>query len=321
MSQNLNLRRFVFLCGAALFLLGALLYYLLAPPSVRADAETTVQVQSGDTVSEVADALAEAKIIRHPRVLYFFIRFFGGERGIRAGTYRFNEPQNLYTVANRLMSGETGIAHLRITFPEGESTREMAMRAEDIFGLTFSADEYLAVAKPHEGYLFPDTYLFPPDATPPSIVNHMRENFDTRTALITPDILRSGHTLSDIVIMASLIEKEARTTENRRLISGVLWNRLALGMPLQVDAVFGYIKGKPTYSPSLEDLQIDSPYNTYRNQGLPPGPINNPGLNALTAALYPTKTDYLYYLTDKEGVMHYAKTFAEHKLNRLKYLD
>ena len=121
--------------------------------------------------------------------------------------------------------------------------------------------------------------------------------------------------------MASLVEKEARTDANRRIVAGVLWNRLALGMPLQVDAVFGYIFDRDTYSPSFEDLKVDSPYNTYTHKGLPPGPISNPGLESIYAALYPTKTNYLYYLTGRDTLMHYAKTYAEHQANRRKYLD
>lgn len=120
--------------------------------------------------------------------------------------------------------------------------------------------------------------------------------------------------------MASLIEREAKTDEDRKTIAGILWNRIDLKMPLQVDAVFGYIKGIDTYHPTSEDLSIESPYNTYLHAGLPPTPISNPGLESLHAAATPTKTDYLYYLTGKDGVMHYAKTFEEHKANRAKYL-
>jgi len=121
--------------------------------------------------------------------------------------------------------------------------------------------------------------------------------------------------------MASLVEKEARTLENKKLVAGVLWNRIKLHMPLQVDAVFGYINDRDTYAPSFADLTVDSLYNTYTHQGLPPGPIDNPGLDSIEAALYPATSTYLYYLTDKNGVMHYAKTFEEHKKNKEKYLN
>jgi UPF0755 protein len=126
--------------------------------------------------------------------------------------------------------------------------------------------------------------------------------------------------LSLLVIMASLLEREAKTLADKRMVAGILWNRIKIGMPLQVDAVFGYIHDRATYSPSFDDLHVDSPYNTYLNKGLPPGPIDNPGLDSIIAAATPTKTSDLYYLTGSDGQMHYAKTFEQHKQNRALYL-
>jgi UPF0755 protein len=148
------------------------------------------------------------------------------------------------------------------------------------------------------------------------IVERMRENFDARVT----GLALGGRSLSDTVTMASLLEKEARSDEHRRLVAGVLYNRLVKNMPLQVDAVFGYIFNRDTYSPSPTDLKVDSPYNTYTHRGLPPGPINNPGIAALTAAANPTETNYLYYLTGKDGTMYYATTYEGHKLNLQNYL-
>ena len=121
--------------------------------------------------------------------------------------------------------------------------------------------------------------------------------------------------------MASIIEKEAHTSDDRRVISGILWERLKIGMPLQVDATFLYINGKNTYDLSVDDLAIDSPYNTYKYAGLPIGPIGNPGLDSLEAALAPMTSPYLYYLSDKSGKTYYARTFNEHKRNREKYMQ
>jgi UPF0755 protein len=120
--------------------------------------------------------------------------------------------------------------------------------------------------------------------------------------------------------MASLIEEETATPEDRRIVSGILWKRLSSGMRLQVDATFAYTIGKGSLELTTEDLKSDSPYNTYRIYGLPPTPIVNPGLDAITAALHPTSSPYVYYLSDKNGVMHYSKTFEEHKLAKAKYL-
>ena len=148
----------------------------------------------------------------------------------------------------------------------------------------------------------------------------MNNNFNEKIAS-TPSIATSTFKLKDIIIMASLVELEARTTESRKIIAGILWKRLSLGMPLQVDSVFLYINGKNTYELTTMDLKIKSPYNTYLYKGLPRGPIGNPGLDALQSTVDPTKTKYLYFLSSHDGAMHYAKTFEEHKRNREKYLN
>ncbi len=216
---------------------------------------------------------------------------------------------------------------VRVTYPEGTSIREMALETAAAFP-HISAMDFIRAASSSEGYLFPDTYLFSASTSAASIVSKMRENFDAKTATLAASVATQtasstsvqAHSFSDIVIMASLLEKEVRTPENRRIVAGILWNRIERGMPLQVDAVFGYIFNRDTYSPSHEDLKVDSPYNTYTYKGLPPGPINNPGLDALDAALHPTDTKYLYYLTDKDGGIHFATTYAAHQANQKKYL-
>lgn len=289
-----------------------------APPS-DFPSGSIVSIARGASVPDIAVQLASAHLIKHPNLFRMLLRISGGSLHVQAGAYLFNTPENLFTVAYRLVAGVYGIPPVRITFPEGETARDYAMRiTEEIPDI--SASDFLSKAQPYEGYLFPDTYLFLQSADADSIVKTMRTNFDTKIASLSPDITASGHSLSDSVVMASLVEKEARTSAVRRVVAGILWNRLARGMPLQVDAVFGYIFNRDTYSPSYADLKVDSPYNTYTHIGLPPGPINNPGLDALDAVLHPTNTDYLYYLTDKNGVMHYATTYAGHQANRKKYL-
>ena len=238
---------------------------------------------------------------------------------MQAGAYLFSIPENALVVAYRLATGDYGLPPVRITFPEGVTVRDIAEKVSDALPL-ISAQDFMSLGKPEEGYLFPDTYIFTTNADAKSIIDTMRTNFNTKIIPLMGDIKASGHSLSDIVIIASLIEKEVRTDANRRIVSGILWNRLALGMPLQVDAVFGYIFNRDTYSPSFEDLKVSSPYNTYIHTGLPPGPISNPGLESTQAALYPTKTDYLYYLTGKDDQMHYARTYDGHQVNQSKYL-
>ena len=180
--------------------------------------------------------------------------------------------------------------------------------------------DFIAKAKSLEGYLFPDTYIFQTNTGVYTVIEAMQANYNRKIATVEDKIKASGKTESDIIKMASIVEEEGRTTETRQIVAGILWKRLALSMPLQVDSSFKYINGKTTATLTTADLKIDSPYNTYLYKGLPPTPICNPGLDSIIAVLSPIKTDYLYFLTDKDGVMHYAKTFDEHVANKQKYL-
>lgn len=316
-----HLRRYARQWAAALVLVALLVggYRLTLAPPANFTPGSTVVIASGSSAPLVAQTLANAHIIAHPTVLRLFLRLTGASDRIQAGAYRFNTPENVFVVAYRLVTGAYGLPAVRMTFIEGTTVREMATQVADAFP-GISAQDFFAAGQSDEGYLFPDTYFFPPSANAASIIAAMRANFDTKITPLSDEVNASGHSLSDIVIMASLVEKEARTSVNRRIVAGVLYNRLKLGMPLQVDAVFGYIYGRDTYSPSYADLTVNSPYNTYTHIGLPPGPIDNPGLDSLEAALNPTQTNYLYYLTDKNGVMHYATTYAQHQANKKKYL-
>ena len=175
---------------------------------------------------------------------------------------------------------------VRVTVPEGFNIRQIAERLEEA-GF-FPAEEVIKLAPNEGGYLFPDTYEFYGHARPEEVILRMKENF----------LKKAGEVSPDAVIMASLLEEEAAQTEDRKIISGILWKRLGAEFPLQVDAEPG----------------------TYEYLGFPPSPITNPGLDAIEAALHPAASPYWYYLSDKEGNTHYAKTFEEHKQNRLKYL-
>ena len=301
----------------ALFIVGG--YQLLFAPPANFPSGSIVSIARGESAPDIAAQLASAHLIKHPGILRAALRVTGGSARIQAGAYLFSTPEDLFTIAYRLVAGAYDIPPVRITFPEGETARDDAARIME--GIPdISTSDFLSKAQLYEGYLFPDTYLFLQSADADSIVKMMRANFDTKTAPLVSEVKVSGHSLSDIVIMASLVEKEARTSANRHIVAGVLWNRIKLGMPLQVDAVFGYIYERDTYSPSFADLKVDSLYNTYIHKGLPPGPIDNPGLESIDAALHPTKTDYLYYLTGSDDLMHYATTYAGHQANRRKYL-
>jgi UPF0755 protein len=174
--------------------------------------------------------------------------------------------------------------------------------------------------KPLEGYLFPDTYFFPPMASDQDIIEKMKETFDKKVSPYMEEIKNSGRSLGEIVTLASILEEEVQTTEDRKLVADLLLRRMAMHMPLQVDATLTYEIGKGSLELSTKDLKKDSPYNTYTRRGLPPTPISNPGLDTILAALHPTLNDYLFYLSDKDGITHFAKTHAEHVTNKAKYL-
>jgi UPF0755 protein len=171
-----------------------------------------------------------------------------------------------------------------------------------------------------EGYLFPDTYEFFENATTGEVYTRLRETFDLKTSELSKQVGPGGESFRDVMILASIIEEEVPEPEDRRIVSGILWKRLSIGMPLQVDATFQYTIGKGSFELTKEDLASDSPYNTYTRRGLPPTPIASPSLDAIDAALHPEKTGYLFYLSGTDGTTHYAKDFEGHKLNRAKYL-
>lgn len=301
----------------AIIIVGGYAFVFAPPPDFPSD--SIVTIVRGASVSEISKQLSDSNIIKYPIVLSLILRVSGASSSVKSGAYLFKSPENIFVVADRLASGEYGLPPVRITFPEGVTVLDISKKVADALPLV-SAQEIISLGKSREGYLFPDTYLFTLDATAESIVGAMLANFDVKTAPFLADIKASGRSLSDIITMASLVEKEVRTNENKRIVAGILWNRLERGMPLQVDAVFGYIFNRDTYSPSYADLKVDSPYNTYTHRGLPPGPISNPGIESIQATLYPTKTNYLYYLTGSDDLMHYARTYDEHLANQRKYL-
>ncbi|MFA6408012.1 MAG: endolytic transglycosylase MltG [Candidatus Paceibacterota bacterium] len=217
---------------------------------------------------------------------------------IVVGYYSIAPVHSMLVTVYQRVTGDYGLPPpVHITFIEGTTVSDYSERSARSFQ-NVSVESFLEAAKGQDGYLFPDTYFFQPSADAVEIVARMRSNFDTKIATLEPDIRASGHSLSDIVTMASIIEGEASSTVDRHMVSGILWNRLALEMPLQVDVA----------------------RETYTHKGFPNAPINNPSLDALDAAVSPTKTSYLYYLTGNDGLMHYATTFAGHQANLRKYL-
>ncbi len=309
---------FLFVLVSVIFGGFAFLWNETRPPTIF-PASVIVEIPAGTSVRGIAEILQYNGIIHSPTLFRMLIILSGKESGIQSGAYLFSEQMDLSQVTRKMLTTDRGIERIRLTIPEGLTLRQTATLVAKGLPATSETD-FLALSKGKEGYLFPDTYFFLSNATTGPVALAMSENFITKTATLKQEATELGKEWSDIVTMASIIEEETVSDFDQRLVSGVLWNRIKIGMRLQVDASFAYLLGKPSSEITVTDLELDSPYNTYRYAGLPPAPIANPGLRALSAALYPTANSYLYYLSDADGVLHYAKTFEEHKANKEKYL-
>src|SRR3989344_1170668 len=276
-------------------------------------------VAKGEGVREIANKLKKEGLIRDPIVFFLLTKKMGIDKEIQAGDFRLNPSMNLYQIVENLRHGTLDIW---VTLPEG-------LRADEIAGMFKTSlpnykPEWRNILVVNEGYLFPDTYLFPKDADINAIVDILKNNFNNKYA--TLGTLKTNLSQEEIVIIASLIERETRHDEDRPLVGSVIKNRLELGMKLDIDATIqyalGYQEGEKRWWKKLlteEDKLLNSPYNTYKVAGLPPGPISNPGLASLKAAINPANTSYLYYITDKNGINRYAEDIKVHNENIRKY--
>lgn len=293
-------------------------YLTAVRPPAQFPLNTLVSIDSGESLQTIATQLKDEQVIRSPLLFRVLVTLMGAQRSVHAGDYLFTEPLDIFSVARAIAVGRYGLEPVRVRVPEGATVKQMAAIFDRAL-LKFDAEKFIAKATPDEGYLFPDTYNFLPNATETMVLDAMHQNFEDKLAPLTPEIASSTHSLADIVTMASIIEREAYNTKDRRMIAGVLWNRIERNMPLQVDVTFGYTIGKGTFQLTMKDLTTPSPYNTYLNKGLPPTPIGSPSLDSIKAALDPIPSDYLYFLADKHGVTHYCKTYACQLANKQKY--
>jgi UPF0755 protein len=276
-------------------------------------------VAKGAGVKSIAKTLKEQKLIKDETAFYLLVKKLGIENKIQAGSFRLSPSQTAEQIAQSLTKGSLDVW---VTIPEGKRAEEIADLLEK--NVPSYNTQWREQLLSNEGYLFPDTYLFAQDATIEQIIETMRNNFNQKYKQLSNT--QTNRTQSELVTIASLIEREGKHDVDRPLIASVIYNRLDNGMPLQIDATVQYVLG---YQPSeqswwkrhlsLDDLTVSSAYNTYKNIGLPPSPIANPGIQSLKAAMNPANTDYLFYITDKNGINRYGKTNAEHERNIEKY--
>lgn len=293
-------------------------YYLNQAPKFESSS-ISVNIESGTSIRAITDKLESAGVVRSGTVLYFVILLSYEPSDIKASRYIFDKPLTTVAVAKRLVEGDFNSDLVKFTHREGERATHIAEDASKILS-NFDKEAFLARAVPLEGKLYPETYFVPKDFSADELIDLMLKTFDEETAALQEKMNANGLSYDQVLVLASILEREANSPESMGMVSGILQGRMSIGMPLQADASVEYILDKPLKELTPEDLKVDSPYNTYTNRGLPPTPIGNPGIDAIKAALEPTKSDYVFYITDNDGVFHYAKTYDEHKVNIEKYL-
>lgn len=277
-----------------------------------------ITIEEGSHLAEIATQLKNQNLIRSKALFQLAIKQSAGEY-VKAETYYFETPLDVTLLAEALTEGRYTLPPERVVIPEGLRIDQIDELVSNQFE-NIDRGDFNDAARGLEGYLFPDTYYATQSLTAENLVTLMNKNFVEKMETIADDLTASSRSLEEVIIMASLIEREASTLESKHIVAGILWERIAINMPLQVDAAFEYIYKKSAVDLGSEDLLIDSPYNTYKNRGLPPTPIVNPGLESILAALNPTPSPYLYYITAPNGTFYYAETFEEHKQNIADYL-
>jgi len=318
---------FIFVFVLAIFLAGVYLVNQFGPSG---GGEKIFVINKGESLSSIARRLEKEDIIKNNLAFLVFLKFSGEDKNIQAGSFRLSGEDGFEQIVKKL---QVGRIDLWATILEGWRREQIAIELENELGI--SASEFFSLTHDKEGYLFPDTYLFPYDASAQTAVNILTNNFEKKWGQIRQEAQDQGLTKEEVVIMASLLEREAKTDDSRQMVAGILLKRLKTpGWLLQVDAGAQYVKDSANcvngnwvdsscdwWQPvTRSDLQIDSVFNTYVHSGLPPSPICNPSLSSLSAVVNAKKSDYWFYITGNDNLMHYAKTIEEHNANINRYL-
>jgi UPF0755 protein len=291
----------------------------------------TVQKGWGD--DEIAKDLQKLKIIRSNYFFRIYVVTSLRHSALKAGEYNLSSKMSIYQIAQKMATGD--VIKDEVVILEGWDIKDIGKYLEtkgicsqDYFASLAKKDyseefDFLKDAPKNiglEGYLFPDTYQISKGETCEEILDLMLSNFGKKLDLdLREKIAEQKKSIFDIVTMASMIEKEVRTMDDKKTVSGILWKRLSIGMPLQLDATINYITEKSDASVLIKDTKIDSPYNTYKYNGLPKGPISNPGLNSILSAIYPKQSNYWFYLSN--GKTYFSETLQQHNEAKAKYLN
>lgn len=329
--QSMQFKSMVFLLVSSLLIglgvIGVLIFNYYQTPVDSQNIETiSFVIPRGQATTITGQRLYEAGLIKHPYLFKLAVQIEQLSGKIQAGSFELSQSMTVSEIARSLTQGTQDIW---ITIVEGWRMEQIA---ESLAGLDlplFDPDEFKKIVQETqtEGRLFPDTYLIPKQYTAAQIHVLLTTTFERRVLQdLASEIEKNEQSIDAILIMASLVEREAREYEEMRGVAGVLWHRISIGMPLQVDATMQYAKGynqiqQTWWAPPLAvDKSIDSPFNTYQIAGLPPAPIANPSLNAIKATLNPIQTKNLFYIHDRSGKIHYAENLEGHNANINRYL-
>jgi len=315
------------------------IYPLICPltledmPKLPQGGSVSFYIYPGEGLFDVAEKLERLKVIKSSPMFIEEAKRSG--LSLKAGGYFLSEGMSIYEAIEALRR----VPHLeKVTIPEGLTAREIAKllsekeiisSEEEFLKLVFNGKEAFREFKfikeipslSLEGYLFPDTYYFPKRTPPKNVISAMLKRFERA---ISPEMLKElpdlGLTFHEVIILASVVEKEGMKDEEYPIISAVFYNRLRRGMKLESCATVEYLLKERKERLTLDDLKIDSPYNTYMYKGLPPGPICNPGAKAIAGAFFPAKVDYLYFVSKGDGGHHFSRTYEEHVEAKNRYL-
>lgn len=317
-----------------------LVFYSLVGKQVSFSGEKIFSIARGEKVSTIAQHLEQEKLIPSSAVFQFYIKMMNKDKDIKAGIYTFSSPLSIRKIITLITDSHSSQKVFLVKAGDTLNDIQQHLREEKIVSSSSSLEKWqikdfssALIYRPFfqgapadaslEGYLFPDSYHFSPGLSEREIINIFLKNFASHLSSIYSSSLSAGHNFYEILTMASLLEKEVQSPKDKAKVADILWRRLRRGMPLQVDAALCYAQNKSFQNCHLtkQSFQIDSPYNLYQYRGLPPTPIDNPGLESIKAALHPQANNYWYYLTDrKTGKTIFSRTFEEHKAARRRYL-
>lgn len=322
---------YIILVFFVIILVSLIIFWRQIRTPLNPTGETEIfKVEKGNSAKAIAENLQNAGLIKNPFLFRLYVFLALSQYSLKPGEYELSSKMPIRDISDTLVLG--GVNEVIITIPEGFNLKQIEDRLVET-GLAKQNElmnyEFLKDAPPVlsdkpksaslEGYLFPDTYRFFKDATLSDVISKIIDNLSNK---LTPDlraaIKNSSHSTYEILTMASLIEKEIPKDSDRPIVAGILWKRLKAGVPLQVDAALVYIAGRQELYEA--DKKINSPYNTYLYRGLPKGPIANPGLSAIKAAIFPETSPYWYYLSGKDGATIFSKTLEEHNRHKAIYL-